>query len=63
MERALKTPGFAGVDTRTNAEFMRELEQVREMPLIAKLSFLRNAKNRDRAICIPKSKLTRLLSM
>jgi len=48
-------------DTRTSAEFYGELCAIREKPLDAQLAFLRNRRNRDRAMSIPTDRLSRIL--
>ena len=62
MNDDLHTPVCATVDTRTNAEFLRELAGVRALPLVAQLRFMRNTHNRDRALSIPKHTLTKMLN-
>jgi len=51
-----------GPDTRTAAEFLQELSSIRTAPLRKQLLFMQNARNRDRAMSIPRHTLTRLFS-
>ncbi|MEL6289715.1 MAG: hypothetical protein AAFQ42_00140 [Pseudomonadota bacterium] len=61
MTTRLPLPGTMPPDLRTSEEFRGELAALRYKPLNAQLRFLRNARNRDRALSISQHELSRLL--